>query len=176
VPGLPIISIIVAADERGGMGIGGRLPWHLPMDLRRFKALTMGKPIIMGRRTWDSIGRPLPGRRSIVLSRDIGLAIAGVTVARTFDDAIRLAGDVPEACVIGGAEVYRAALPSTDVIHLTRVHASVAADTHFPPLEPGEWTETRHEEHAADATHAHPFSFLTLIRTADGADGAPAGP
>ena len=173
---MPTISIIVATDERGGIGIGGRLPWHLPMDLRRFKALTMGKPIIMGRRTWDSIGRPLPGRRSIVLSRDTGLAIAGVTVARSFDDAIRVAGEVPEACVIGGAEVYRTSLPSTDVIHLTRVHASVAADTHFPAIDPGEWAEMLREEHAADAAHAHPFSFLTLIRMAGGASRALAGP
>jgi dihydrofolate reductase len=173
---LPTISIIVATDERGGIGIGGRLPWHLPMDLRRFKALTMGKPIIMGRRTWDSIGRPLPGRRSIVLSRDTGLTIAGVTVARTFDDAIRVAGDVPEACVIGGAEVYRSALPLTDVIHLTRVHASVAADTHFPAIEPDDWTETQREEHAADAAHAYPFRFVTLMRMGAGARRALAGP
>jgi dihydrofolate reductase len=169
---LTTIAIIVAADERGGIGIDGRLPWHLPADLKRFKALTMGKPIIMGRRTWDSIGRPLPGRRSIVLSRDTALAIEGATVVRSFEDAIRAAGDVPEACVIGGSDVFARALPTACVIHLTQVHATVAADTFFPAIDAHEWQETHREQHPADAAHAFPFSFVRLVRAADRPQGA----
>ena len=158
------LSVVVAADERGGIGRDGGLPWHLPEDLKRFKALTMGKPIVMGRRTWDSIGRPLPGRRSIVVSRQAGLAIAGAEVVGSLEQALAAAADAPEVCVIGGAELYRLALPLADVVHLTRVHAEVDADTFLPPLDPSEWEETASERHAADARHAHPYSFVTLRR------------
>jgi dihydrofolate reductase len=158
------ITIVVAADERGGIGFEGRLPWHLPADLRRFKALTMGKPIVMGRRTWDSIGRPLPGRRSIVLSRDPARSIDGATVVHSFEDARRAAGDVAEICVIGGAAVFAEALPVADVIELTRVHARVPADTFLPPADPAAWRELHRERHPADAAHAYPFSFVTLSR------------
>lgn len=171
---LPAISIIVAADERGAIGIAGRLPWHLPADLKRFKALTMGKPIIMGRRTWESIGRPLPGRRSIVLSRNRACAIEGATLAHSLEDAMRAAGDVPEVCVIGGADVFTRALPLASVIHLTQVHARVEADTFFPVIEPGEWQETHREPHPADAAHAYPFSFVTLVRATGRRQGADA--
>jgi len=158
------LSVVVAADERGGIGRAGGLPWHLPEDLKRFKALTMGKPIVMGRRTWDSIGRPLPGRRSIVVSRQAGLAIEGAEVVGSLEEALRVASDVPEVCVIGGAELYRLALPRADVIHLTRVHATVEADTFLPALDPSEWEEASSERHDADERHAHPYSFVTLQR------------
>lgn len=158
------ITIVVAADEQGGIGLNGRLPWHLPADLRRFKALTLGKPIIMGRRTWDSIGRPLPGRHSIVVSRDRTLAIEGATVVHSFEEALRAAGAVPDACVIGGAEIFARALPAAHAIELTQVHACVAADTFFPAIDPGAWCETHRERHPADATHAFDFSFVTLAR------------
>jgi len=158
------ITIVVAADEGGGIGIQGRLPWHLPADLKRFRALTMGKPIIMGRRTWDSIGQPLPGRHSIVVTRDCSLAIEGATVAHSFEEARRAAGAAAEACVIGGAELFALALPVADVIELTRVHARVAADTFLPPIDASDWRETHREWHAADDRHAYPFSFVTLER------------
>ena len=158
------LSVVVAADERGGIGRDGGLPWHLPEDLKRFKALTMGKPIVMGRRTWDSIGRPLPGRRSIVVSRQAGLAIAGAEVVRSLEQALDAAADAPEVCVIGGAELYRLALPRADVVHLTRVHAEVDADTFLPALDPSEWEEIASERHPEDARHAHPYSFVTLRR------------
>jgi dihydrofolate reductase len=158
------ITIVVAADEGGGIGIQGRLPWHLPADLKRFKALTMGKPIIMGRRTWDSIGRPLPGRHSIVVTRDRSLAIEGATVVHSFEEARRTAGDAGEACVIGGADLFALALPEADVIELTRVHARIAADTFLPPIDASIWRETHREWHAADERHAYPFSFVTLER------------
>jgi len=159
-----LVSIIVAADEHGGIGRDGGLPWHLPEDLKRFKALTMGKPIVMGRKTWDSIGRPLPGRRSIVVSRSPAFAIAGVEVFGSLEAALQAASDAPETCVIGGAEIYRQALPRAEIIYLTRVHASVAADTFFPAVEAGAWEEVAREDHPADARHAHGYSFLTLRR------------
>jgi dihydrofolate reductase len=124
----------------------------------------MGKPNVMGRRTWDSIGRPLPGRRSLVVSRQRGLAIPGAEVVHSFEDALRAAGDAPEVCVIGGAELYRAALRCADLVHLTRVHAIVPADTFLPPLDPSEWMQVDCERHAADERHAHPVSYLTLRR------------
>ena len=158
------VTIVVAADERGGIGLAGRLPWHLPADLRRFKALTMGKPIIMGRRTWDSIGRPLPGRQSIVVTRNHGLAIEGARVVHSFEEALGAARAAVEACVIGGAEIFARALPVAHVIELTRVHAHVDADTWFPAIEPRDWRETHLERHAADASHAYAFSFVTLTR------------
>jgi dihydrofolate reductase len=158
------LSVVVAADERGGIGRGGGLPWHLPEDLKRFKAITMGKPIVMGRRTWDSIGRPLPGRRSIVVSRQAGLAIEGAEVVGSLEQALRAASDAPEVCVIGGAELYRLALPRAEVVHLTRVHATVEADTFLPALDPSDWKEVSSERHEADERHAHPYSFVTLRR------------
>lgn len=161
---MTIVSLVVAADEHGGIGRDGGLPWHLPEDLKRFKALTMGKPIVMGRRTWDSIGRPLPGRRSLVVSRQRGLAIPGAEVVGSIEEALRIAGDVPEVCVIGGAELYRAALPLADVIHLTRVHAAVEADTFLPPLDPADWEQVGCERRPADERHAHAVSFVTLRR------------
>ena len=158
------VSLVVAADEEGGIGRGGGLPWHLPADLKHFRALTMGKPVIMGRRTWESIGRPLPERRNVVVSRQPSLQVPGCEVAGSLDDALRLVDDAAEACVIGGAEIYRLALPLADLIHLTRVHARVEADTFLPPLDPREWRLQSREEHAADERHAYPFSFITLER------------
>jgi dihydrofolate reductase len=159
-----LVSIIVATDERGAIGRDGGLPWRLPDDLRRFKALTMGKPVVMGRKTWDSIGKPLPGRHNIVVTRATGLSIEGATVVSSLEAAIAAAGDVPEVCIIGGAEIYRLALPFTDVIHLTRVHAAVAADTYFPELAAAEWDEEVIEERAADDRHAFPFSYVVQRR------------
>ena len=160
------VSLIVATDDGGGIGLRGGLPWHLPDDLRRFKALTLGKPVVMGRRTWDSIGRPLPGRLNIVVSRDPRLAIQGATVVGTLEAALAAAGGVPEVCVIGGAEIYRLALPLADTIHLTEVRANVGADTHFPSLDPAQWVEVAREQRAADQRHAHAMSYVTLRRRA----------
>ena len=159
-----MISIIVAVAENGVIGSDNRLPWHLPDDLKRFKALSLGKPIVMGRRTFDSIGRPLPGRTNIVISRHSGLAIEGVRVVHSLDAALAAAGSVPEIVVIGGAEIFRQVLPRTNTIHLTRVHAQVAGDVVFPELDPAQWRETAVEHHPADARHAHALSFVTLQR------------
>ena len=159
-----IISIIVAVAENGVIGNDNRLPWHLPDDLRRFKALSLGKPVVMGRRTFESIGRPLPGRTNIVVSRQPGLAIEGTTVAASLDAALAAAGAVPEAVVIGGADIFRLALPRTNTIHLTRVHARVPGNVHFPELDPATWREAGVEHHAADERHQYAFSFVTLQR------------
>jgi dihydrofolate reductase len=159
-----LVSIIVATDDRGGIGRSGKLPWHLPEDLQRFKRVTMGKPIVMGRKTWDSIGRPLPGRQNIVISRQAGFDAPGAIVVGSLPDALRAAGDVPEVCVIGGAEIYRLALPLAQEIHLTRVHALVDADTFFPLLDAAQWEEIGREDRPADGRHAYPYSFVKLVR------------
>jgi dihydrofolate reductase len=159
-----LVSIVVAMDERNAIGRAGGLPWRLPEDLKHFKALTLGKPVVMGRRTWNSIGKPLPGRHNVVVTRQPGLSLHGATVVGSLEQAFVAAGDVPEVCVIGGAEVYRAALPVTDALHVTRVHATLDADTFFPPLEPADWIEVAREEHAADERHAWAYSFLELHR------------
>jgi dihydrofolate reductase len=161
-----MISIIVAVAENGVIGSDNRLPWHLPDDLKRFKALSLGKPIVMGRRTFESIGKPLPGRTNIVISRQAGLAIAGVVVTGSLDAALAAAGQVPEIVIIGGAEIFRQVLPRTDLIHLTRVHARVAGNVVFPELDPDQWRESAVEHHAADERHQYAFSFVTLERAA----------
>lgn len=161
---MPLVSIIVATDERGAIGMDGGLPWRLPDDLRRFKALTLGKPVVMGRKTWDSIGRPLPGRHNIVITRQAGLELPGATVVASFGQALAAAGDVPEVCIIGGAEIYRLALPHTDVIHRTRVHATVSADTYFPALVPDEWDEQVRAEHPVDDRHSFAYAYVEQWR------------
>ncbi len=135
------ISIIAAMAENGVIGRDGQLPWHLKADLQRFKRLTMGHTIIMGRKTWESIGRPLPGRRMVVVTRQNGYQAEGVQVAASLDDALalaRLAGD-EEAFIIGGAEIYRLALPLADRLYLTRVLAPVEGDTTFPEFDASHW-------------------------------------
>jgi dihydrofolate reductase len=159
-----VIAIIVAVAQNGVIGAANGLPWRLPDDLKRFKALSLGKPVVMGRRTFDSIGRPLPGRTNIVVSRQPALAIDGAIVARSLDEALVAAGAAPEIVVIGGAEIFRQALPRTDMIHLTRVHARVDGDVFFPELDPAKWREAAVEHHAADERHLYAFSFVTLQR------------
>lgn len=164
-PERPMISLIVAVAENDVIGRAGALPWHLPDDLKRFKALTMGRPMLMGRRTFESIGRALPGRTSLVLTRSLDWAAPpGVIVVRSMDEAIERAADAPELCVIGGAEVFRLALPLARRIDLTRVHAEVSGDTFFAPLDAREWRETAREEHPADARNAYPMTFSVLER------------
>jgi dihydrofolate reductase len=161
-----MLAIIVAAAENGVIGNANQLPWRLPDDLKRFKALSMGKPMIMGRRTYDSIGRPLPGRLNIVVSRRGDRLIPGCTVVASLEQAITAAAPAPEIIIVGGAEIYRQALPQVQTIHLTRVHASVAGDVYFPSLAPAEWREVATEYHPVDERHAYAFTFSTLQRVA----------
>ena len=165
---MALVSIVVAMDERGGIGRDGQLPWHLPDDLKRFKQLTLGKPIVMGRKTWDSIGRPLPGRHNIVVSRQAGLRLPGATVVSSIEAAFVAAGDVPEICIIGGAEIFRLTLPLAEVVHLTIVHAALPADTRLAPFEALDWVEVAREPRPADARHGYAFTFVTLRRSSVG--------
>lgn len=174
----PMVSLLVAIAENGVIGRAGGLPWHLPDDLKRFKALTMGKSMLMGRRTFESIGRPLPGRASLVLTRSQDWpAPAGVLVVHSMEEAVarvRSGAELPgldasrpvpdELVVIGGAEVFRLALPLARRLDLTRVHAEVSGDTFFPPIDRREWRETERIHHPPDAHHAHAMTFSVLER------------
>lgn len=160
----PRIVLIVAAADNDVIGRNNALPWHLPADLKRFKALTLGKPIIMGRKTFESIGKPLPGRTNVVLSRSHGIAPSGVTVVSDWPTALRAAGDVPEVCVIGGAALYAVALPLAQEIQLTRVHAAPEGDAFLPPDFAKGFREVACEYHPADERHAHAMSFITMTR------------
>lgn len=161
-----MLSIIVAVADNGVIGSGNQLPWRLPDDLKRFKALSLGKPIVMGRKTFDSIGRPLPGRLNIVISRQPGLEIPGCRVVTSIDEALAAAEPAPEIVIVGGADIYRQILPRVQTIHLTRVHAEVPGDAVFPELQEREWREVAKEYHPADERHAHAFTFSTLERVA----------
>jgi dihydrofolate reductase len=158
------LSLIVAMSEGGVIGHHGKVPWHLPDDLRRFKQLTMGHPLIMGRRTLASIGGPLPGRRCIVLSRDRAYRAEGVESAPDLATALARVADAPEVFVIGGAEVYRDALPRADRLYLTLVHAAIPGDVRFPTFDPTAWTLAEETFHPADARHAHAFTFQRYER------------
>jgi dihydrofolate reductase len=158
------ISFVVAYDRNRAIGRDNKIPWRLPDDMKHVRELTIGKPLIMGRRTWESIGRPLPKRTSIVLTRDPGFKCDGCLIARTPDEAMMLAGAAPEIIVFGGARVFEDFLPRADRIYLTEVDADVGGDTFFPPLDPGDWEVVEAVEHPADERHPYDFSFLTLDR------------
>lgn len=159
-----LISAAAAMAENRVIGRGGQLPWHLPEDLRHFRRHTLGKPVLMGRRTFESMGRALPGRRNLVLSRSSGFRACGCEVIGSLEAAMDLVSDQPEVVIIGGGELYRAALPDLRRIYLTVVHHWVQGDVRFPDLQPGEWRETGRSLQLADARHAHPFSFVELER------------
>lgn len=159
-------SIVVAAAGNNVIGNANQLPWRLPDDLKRFKALTMGKPILMGRRTFESIGRVLPGRTNIIVSTRPGLRIDGGVVVDSLDAAVAAAQPATEIMVVGGADIYRQVLPRTDRIYLTRVHASPPGDVFFPELVTRQWREIDIEHHPADDRHGYAFSFIQLERIA----------
>jgi dihydrofolate reductase len=160
----PIISMVVAATENDVIGRDNGMPWHLPDDLKYFRARTMGKPMLMGRKTFESIGKPLPGRTSLVMTRDPAWQAPGVIVVRSLDEALARAGNAPELCAIGGAEVFRLVWPLAQRLFLTRIHATLPGDTFFPKPDPREWREIERVEHPADERHAYPMSFITLDR------------
>ena len=151
-----IIALVYAVSENGVIGDKGGLPWHVPSDLKHFKATTLGKPIIMGRKTWESLPRkPLPGRLNIVLTTNESFTAQGAVLARGVDQALALGGHVPEVCVIGGAEVFKAFLPRAQKIYLTRILASVAGDVMISPLDLGVWREvSRSEKQQAEGDSA----------------------
>ena len=162
-----IVSLVVAVARNGVIGRGNALPWRLPDDLAYFKNVTMGRPVVMGRRTWESIGKPLPGRHNIVVSRNRGLEAPGCTVVASLEEAWRAAGDAEEVCIIGGTTLFEETLPVADRIHLTEVEADVEGDTFFPPFDRSRWTEREVARHPADARHQYPFRIVVLERRRD---------
>ncbi len=158
------IAFVVAMDKNRAIGRAGALPWHLPDDLKRFKALTLGKTVLMGRKTFESIGRPLPKRRNVVLTKDPNFGAESVEVVHALDDALLLDEEI---MVIGGGEIYSLFLPMATHLHLTLVETTIPdADTFFPEWNPAQWRETYREFHPADARHAFAFSFVDLERVA----------
>ena len=161
---------MVAAARNGVIGRNNALPWHLPGDLQYFRRVTMGKPVVMGRKTFESIGRPLPGRTNGVISRNPQFNAEGVEVVPSLDAALELALDialidgVDELVVIGGEQIYREALPRTQRLYLTEVHADIEGDARLPPIRPEEWREISRERHCATAANPYDYSFVVLER------------
>ncbi len=168
------LTIVVAVAENGVIGRDNDLPWRLRTDLARFKQITLGKPLIMGRRNWDSIGRPLPGRRTIVLTRDRGFRAEGAALAHSWNDAVAAASlaaeemGADEIIVAGGAEIYRLALPDVLRIRMTRVHAAPKGDVVFPAIDESAFVQTFREDHPAGDKDEYPFSFIDLERREEG--------
>ena len=158
------VSIVVAASTNGAIGRGGELPGHISEDLKHFRAVTLGHPIIMGRLTWASIGRPLPGRHNIVISTRQDFHAEGCSVVSSPAEALRAAGDADEVMVIGGGQIYALFLPITERIYLTRVDAEIDGDTFFPALNPDDWRVISSETHAAGDGREYGFTFQTLER------------
>ena len=158
------ITFVVAMSENRVIGRDNGLPWNLPADLRHFKRTTMGKPVLMGRKTFEAIGRALPGRRNIVVSTAPGFEAPGCETATSIDEALALVAGDAEIMVIGGASFYEQLLPKADRIHLTLVHATLEGDAWFPQLDPSQWREIRREDHPADERNDYPYSFLVYER------------
>jgi dihydrofolate reductase len=164
------LTMIWAMSRNRTIGRNNALPWHLPEDMKYFKRVTMGKPIIMGRKTWESIGRPLPGRSNIVITRDPSYTAEGVKIVRTLEEAISLAQSIAlidgaeEAVVIGGAQIYALALPLADRLYMTQVHAEVEGDAFFPQFDLTQWNELGREDFSAAGPNPYDYSFVVLDR------------
>lgn len=164
------LNLVVAVAENGVVGRDNQLLWRLKTDLKRFRALTMGKPMIMGRKTFQSIGKPLPGRETIVLTRDPGFPAEGIHVARSWREALSQGSDLADkmgadaVCVVGGPEIYALALPHVQRIYLTEVHAAPEGDAVFPPYDRSQFRETARVDHPKGADDEHPFTFIDLER------------
>ena len=153
-----MISLIVAASRNGVIGKDNKLPWHIPDDLKRFKTLTMGHPVLMGRKTFESIGKPLPGRTNIVVTHQKDFACCGALTAPSLEEALRITEKETEVFVIGGAQIFEQALPLADQIYLTRINRDFEGDTFLFPIDPAAWKETSREDHL---TEPLPHTFLT---------------
>jgi dihydrofolate reductase len=160
-----MVSLIVAMDKNWLIGANGRLPWHLPDDMKWFREQTMGKPVIMGRKTYESIPekyRPLPGRHNIVLTRHQVYEDEHVTIVHNIQSAVAAAGDAAEIVIIGGAELYTQLLSQADCLYLTCIDAEFEGDAYFPEIDPAQWREIYRQEHPADDRHDYPFTWLVL--------------
>jgi dihydrofolate reductase len=161
---VPLVSFVVAMARNHVIGRDNALPWRLPEDLKHFKAVTWGKPILMGRKTYESIGKALPGRTNLVLTRDRHWKAPGVAVVHSLDEALEHVAPAPELACIGGAEVFRLLMPLVTRIHLTRIDADIPGDTVFPPIDPSEWVELDSRQFGPDERNAYPVTFVTLER------------
>lgn len=162
----PVIAIYVAIAQNGVIGRDGGMPWRLSTDLKRFKASTMGKPIIMGRKTWESFPkRPLPGRHNILITRDREYRAEGADVAASFDEAIALAGAVDEICIIGGGEIYSQAMPLADRLEVTHILADIDGDTRFPEIDPKDWTMVSEGTFPAGERDSHSTRHAIYLRS-----------
>jgi|TARA_B110000967_G_C18772254_1_gene503752 dihydrofolate reductase len=161
----PLLSLIWAMDENRLIGNNNALPWHLPADLAFFKRTTMSKPIIMGRKTFDSIGRPLPGRQNIIITRNSAFTAEGCDIARNIEEAMSLVSeDAPEAMLIGGASLYLQTLEQADFLYLTQIHHAFSGDTWFPEMDMTQWSEDFREDFEADEKNIHAHSFMKFSR------------
>lgn len=156
------ISLIVAMASNRAIGLNGQMPWHLSADLKRFKQITMGSPILMGRKTFEAIGRPLPGRDNIVISRDTNYQQPGCRAFSDIDRVLQACADCPELFVIGGATLYEAMLPYADYLYLTEINKNFAGDTFFPEIEPSQWREIAREDVQDDQAVDFSYSFVTM--------------
>ena len=159
-----MVSIIAAMDRNRLIGNNNQLPWHLPADLAHFKKVTMGKPIIMGRKTYESIGRPLPGRTNIVLTRSADFHAEGVVIAQSLQQALVHAAGNDEVMIIGGSSIYALALPEADRLYLTHIREAYQGDAWFPDFDPAQWRAVASEEHVADDKNPCDYSFVTYDR------------
>jgi dihydrofolate reductase len=157
------VSIVVAIAKNNAIGKDNQLLWHLPKDLKHFKEITSGHTIIMGRKTYESVGKPLPNRRNIIITRQ-NIAINGCEVVNSIDEALKLCTGEEEVFIVGGAEIYKQAMALTDRIYLTIVHQPFDGDTYFPEIKEDIWKETEREDHETDEKHLFPYSFITLVR------------
>lgn len=158
------ISLIVATDENNGIGKNNQLPWHLPADLKHFKTLTTGHPIIMGRKTFESIGKALPNRTNIVITRQNNYAAEGAIVVSSLQDAYNLCDDEMEAFVIGGAQIFEQALTQADILYLTVIHHAFDADTFFPQINQSQWLKAESATHEPDEKNIYSYTFIKYIR------------
>lgn len=159
-----MISIIVAVAENGVIGSGNRMPWHISEDLRRFKSITTGHPVVMGRKTFESLGRPLPNRTNVVITRNPAYAAEGATVVGSLEEALAMFPAEEEVFVIGGGEIYRQAMDIADRLYITRVCEAFEGDTVFPPVDETRWCATREEHHPRGEKFPHAFTFIDYRR------------
>lgn len=164
IPKVPVVTLIAAMAHNRVIGINNTLPWDLPADMRHFREQTMGKPILMGRKTHDSIGRPLPGRQNIVVTRDGSATIDGCDVVNSIDEALEVAGDASEVMVMGGESFYRQMLPRAHRLVLTMIDLEIDGDAWFPEWDESEWCKVGREDHPVDEKNRWPYSFVTLER------------
>lgn len=160
-----IVSLIVAMDKQRVIGYQNKMPWHIPADLAHFKKITLGKPIVMGRKTFESIGRSLPGRRNVVISRQADLSLSGCEVVHSLSQAYALLKSESEIMIIGGSEIFQQALPDAKRLYLTIINHTFVGDTYFPEFDFNDWVEITREDHPADSKNSFSYQFITLEKT-----------